>query len=94
MGGENDYLRTRAYNHFHDPLKSWDEAGFDNVVNIIYRESYGRDPVSPILWGLEIGPQDFTENTTGDWSWGKAREYYYTYLTGNDFTGSTVAFTQ
>lgn len=88
-------LQTRAYNHFHDPLKSWDTAGLDdNRSNHIYYNHYGRDPISQILWGLAPGRQDFTRNTTGDWSWGKARGYYYTYLTGKDFTGNTVAVTQ
>jgi hypothetical protein len=85
-------LQSRAYNHFHDPLKKWDAAGLDNNrTNFIYNNHYGRDPVSPILWGLVPGQQDFSKNTTGDWSWGEAREYYYAYLTGKDFTDNAVA---
>ena len=74
------------------------KPGFDNLTNIIYREYYGRDPVSPILWGLASGYQDFPQvtDTTGDWSWGKAREYYYMYLTGEgkDANGNAVTLTQ
>ncbi|MEW6079711.1 MAG: hypothetical protein AB1724_18035 [Thermodesulfobacteriota bacterium] len=34
------------------------------------------------------------KNKTGDWSWQKAREYYYTFLSGKDFTGNAVADTR
>ena len=74
-------LSTRAFNHFHDPLKDWDNAGLDHILNLAYKGRYWRDPVSPILWGLDPGRQDFEFNITGDWSWGKAREYYYSALT-------------
>jgi hypothetical protein len=89
--GNFSKLSTRAFNHFHDPLKNWAGAGLDNPVNSLYRGSFNRDPVSPILWGLDPGQQDFPDNKTGDWSWGKAREYFYAYLTGRDFSGNTVA---
>lgn len=89
-----DINGTRAYNHFHDPLKNWDEAGLDAAINVIYFARYGQWPVSQIIWGLEPGRQDFPRNQTGDWSWAKAREYYYRYLTGNDFAGNPVAVTQ
>lgn len=85
---------TRAFNHFHDPLKTWDEADLDDPYSLIYTGNYLRNPVSPILWGFNPGQQDFAMNFTGDWSWGKAREYFYTYLTGKDFAGITVAVTQ
>jgi len=75
-------LCTRGYNHFHDPLKDWDEAGFDKPgLNHTYWLCYGRYPISSILWGLDPGRQDFPKNTTGDWSWGNAREHFYNALT-------------
>jgi len=77
-----NWLTTRGFNHFHDPLKDWDEAGLDNeMAKLIYHGSYFTYPVSPILWGLKPEEQDFFWNFTGDWSWGKAREYYYHALT-------------
>jgi hypothetical protein len=80
--GEYDFLTTRAFNHFHDPLRNWDEAGLDNIlINGLYINAYGRDPVSSVLWGLKPGEQDFFQNRTGDWSWGKARDYFYRALT-------------
>jgi hypothetical protein len=80
--GENDVWSTRAYNHFHDPLEEWADARFNNLVNINYLLRYGRHPVSSILWGLYPGMQDFSQNTTGDWSWNKARIYFYNALSG------------
>jgi hypothetical protein len=85
------YASTRAFNHFHDPLKAWDEAGFDDPFKSLYIAHYHRPPVSSILWGLNPGQQDFSANETGDWSWGKARELFYIYLTGHDFSGNLVA---
>ena len=79
--GKYDVLRSRAFNHFHDPLKDWDDAGLDNALNLVYWRYYFRYPVSTILWGLKPEQQDFTMNLTGDWSWGKARKYYYDALT-------------
>jgi hypothetical protein len=80
--GKHNPTTTRAYNHFHDPLKDWDEAGLKNTTaELLYHGSYFRLPVSAVLWGLKPGEQDFKSNFTGDWSWGKAREYYYDALT-------------
>ncbi len=89
--GKISKLTTRAYNHFHDPLKSWSEAGLDDKVNEIYQLAYKIDPVSPILWGWDPDRQNFPKNSTGDWSWQQAREYYYTYLSGKDFSGNSIA---
>ena len=76
--GEYDFLTTRAFNHFHDPLRDWDEAGLYNILtNGLYSNAYGRYPVSSVLWGLKPGEQDFFQNRAGDWSWEKARGYYY-----------------
>ena len=84
INGQGDWETTRAYNHFHDPLKAWNEAGFENpVFNPIYWASYGEWPVSTILWGLAPDPQDKPRilETTGNWSWPKAREYLHLALT-------------
>lgn len=94
MPGDIPFLSTRAFNHFHDPLKDWDNAGLDSIADVPYRGRYWRDPTSAILWGLDPGKQDFSRNTTGDWSWEKTREYYYIYLTGKDFEGNVVVSTQ
>ncbi|MBW2065746.1 MAG: hypothetical protein JRJ03_12570 [Deltaproteobacteria bacterium] len=84
--GKDDYLTTRAFNHFHDPLKDWDNAGLHNDLNVLYTLFYRRLPVSALIWGLNPGEQNFEENKqypdlqrrgASDWSWGKARDYYY-----------------
>ena len=31
------FLSTRAFNHFHDPLKDWYNAGLDSIVDVSYR---------------------------------------------------------
>jgi hypothetical protein len=93
--GKDDFRSTRAYNHFHDPLEDWGDAGLNNyAVKWFYNQYYSRYPVSTVLWGLNSGQQDFYGNTTGDWSWGKAKESYYIYLTGKDFEGDSVASTE
>ena len=92
---KNSPDNCRAFNHFHDPLvEAWDDAGLDNVfLKNLYFTSYLRYPISPIIWGLDLGTQDFFLNFTGDWSWGKAREKYYTYLTGKNFNDEIIATT-
>ncbi len=89
--GKNDHLTTRAYNHFHDPLENWEDAGFDSWINFKYREHYGQNPVSSILWGMDTGQQEVAEETTGDWSWSKAKESYYIFLTGKNFEDELIA---
>lgn len=80
--GQDDFLTTRAFNHFHDPLQPWDNAFFRNpALTSVYSASYGCQPVSALIWGLKSGSQDFPQNTTGDWSWPKARQALYDSLT-------------
>ncbi len=85
---------SRAFNHFHDPTKEWNNAGLDNVINNLYLVNYLRYPVSAILWGLDSGRQDFIWNFSGDWSWGNAKELYYIYLAGKNFEGDLIANTE
>ena len=93
--GEDDFISTRAYNHFHNPLEDWNNAGLNNLaLDNLYYLSYSEYPVSPILWGLNPGQQDFEKNTTGDWSWGKAKESFYVFLTGNSIDGDILAITE
>lgn len=95
FNGEGDFKSTRAYNHFHNPIQGWDVAGLDTAAfEALYNLYYSRDPVSAVLWSLKPGTQDFNENRTGDWSWGKAKESYYTYLTGKNINGDVIASTE
>ena len=80
--GEKKFIAsTRGYNHYHDPLEDWDNAGFKHDINLLYTQFYRGLPVSALLWALKPGEQDFEENTTGDWSWSNARYYFYQALT-------------
>lgn len=99
--------QTRAVNHFHDATKSWGQAFFDDDVNKTYIENYGQDPVSALLWGLDynldkddvgndvrISVQDFEKNTTGDWSWVKARDFYYASLVSEQASQRETQFAE
>ncbi len=83
-GGKTDSpLSTRAFNHFYDPLRPWSDAGLNSLFNLVYWYYYGADkPESALVWALQPGGQVFTENTTGDWSWRRARDELYAALTG------------
>jgi len=48
--GKHDKISSRAYNHFHNPLKDWDEAGLDDFfLENRYWFFYFSDPVSALL---------------------------------------------
>ena len=61
---EDDFLRFLR--HFHDPLKPWDTAGLDFVVD---RHD------SSVRWMQE--PRQGDLDTGGFWSWRDARRLYY-----------------
>jgi Tol biopolymer transport system component len=61
---------TRGWNHFHDPLKTWDDAGLDFIP----------PHYSSIVWGFSSVAQD-EDSEHGDWDWYIAREYFYRALT-------------
>jgi hypothetical protein len=70
---EDEPAYTRSRNHFHDPLKPWDQAGLNSLLFT---------GESSALW---IKTQEYRRSTDlgGDWSWKKARQFYYAALTGN-----------
>ena len=65
-GGEHEDDLLRFLRHFHDPLKPWDAAGLDFVVD---RHD------SSVRWMQE--PNQGNLDTGGFWSWGDARRLYY-----------------
>ncbi len=77
---EDEPMYTRSFNHFHDPLKTWDIAGFKGTFK------------SSVIWAQDQGLGGFL--TGGNFSWKNVREYFYTALTGKDFSGTLVASTQ
>lgn len=70
---EDEPAYTRSRNHFHNPLLSWDQAGLN---------SFPFTGQSSALW---IQDQENRRSTDlgGDWSWKKARQFYYAALTGD-----------
>ena len=65
---------TRSFNHFHNPLRSWDNAGLDDTA---FGKSYTGQ--SSLLWAQDGANQENFPG--GDWSWQRIREYYYLALT-------------
>ena len=65
-GGEREDDLLRFLRHFHDPLKPWDTAGLDFVVD---RHD------SSVRWMQE--PRQGDLDTGGFWSWRDARRLYY-----------------
>ena len=62
--------RARDQNHFHNPLKLWDQAGLH---------------VFPYAWQSSIvWTQNANQSPGGQWSWHDARNYFYQGLTLTD----------
>jgi hypothetical protein len=65
-GKQEDVPVERTLRHFHDPLKAWNSAGFKG------------EGLSSLLWAQD--QSNFRGSYGGDWSWKKAREFYYSAL--------------
>jgi len=68
-----DKPTLRSFNHFHNPLKQWNQAGLDEKLVVSLKGK------SSLLWS-----QDgfYQQSSAGeDWSWQKTRDYYYRALT-------------
>ncbi len=72
-GGEREDDSLRFLRHFHDPLKPWDAAGLDFVVD---RHD------SSVRWMQARNQGDL--DTGGFWSWHDARRLYYQALVEPD----------
>jgi hypothetical protein len=84
---EDEPLVLRARNHFHNPLKPWDQSGLTDFGSL---DSIGFTPMSSILWAQDQSDRRWID-FGGDWSWKKARSYFYTALTGLDSGGNVIA---
>jgi len=91
----------RASNHFHNPLRDWDESGMRDQPWFVSGWCSGGDyPAedinSAVHWATghiaPVPPGDRL-GTGNEWNWFRAREHFYTYLTGHDFYFNTVADT-
>lgn len=65
----------RSNNHFHNPLRPWDNAGLDDTIFKVFRYT-GQ---SSLLWA-----QNPNQNVGGRWSWQDAKRYFYEGLTATD----------
>lgn len=73
-----DKPTLRSFNHFHNPLKQWNQAGLDEKLVVSLKGK------SSLLWSQD---GSYQQSSAGeDWSWQKTREYYYRALTSK--TGS------
>jgi hypothetical protein len=67
----------RSANHFHNPLKPLDKAGFTGMLDIPFAFS----GESAILWSQEPKGKQYVG---GHYSWHDVRDYYYKSLTGEE----------
>jgi hypothetical protein len=76
-GMEEDSPVWRCVNHFHDPLKTWDQAALDTSIAGTFKAE------SSVLWAQQNkGEQSWWYG--GNYSWYDARDYFYKALTGTD----------
>ncbi len=74
---------ARSNNHFHNPLKTFNEAGLTDL----YIPNPTRTPLSLILWAQSSDEQKLylpLLGLEGDNSWEKVREYYFLALTSTE----------
>ena len=76
-GMEEDSPVWRCVNHFHDPLKPWDQAALDTTVAGIFKAE------SSILWAQQNKGEQ-SRWYGGNYSWYDARDYFYKAFTGTD----------
>lgn len=88
---KEDEPMSRSRNHFHNPLLKSDQWGQAGLNSVLFTG------MSSALW---IQDQEHRRVTDlgGDWSWKKARQFYYAALTGdssllNGFTVEDGSFT-
>ena len=72
-----DETHCRSRNHFHDPLKEWNQAGLNNAAINILCSATGNEPFSvdsSLVWAQK-------KESANSWSWSRARNSYYKALT-------------
>lgn len=97
-----DNPMCRATNHFHNPLREWTESGMrDQPWFVDARCTPTEYPPwsiwSAVPWAtgyIEPSPTGAREQTTNQWNWDRAREYFYIYLTGKNYANQWVALTK
>lgn len=77
-GTAEDKPPRRTWNHFHDPLRDWEHAGFTKALF--------PDGISNILWaqyGL-VQRHDWFSEPNDEWNWQEAYAYFLSGLTNQD----------
>jgi hypothetical protein len=83
---QGNYLHTsgRYYNHFHNPLKPWKQAGLSvSFQGVTFLNE------SSLLWAQEAAG---TQQLYGNYSWHDARDYFYKALTSPNPADRDQAF--
>ena len=72
--------KARFNNHFHNPLKPWDEAGLSDI----------QTGESSLKWAQDGSAQ--MNRVEGDWSWQTVRNYFYNALIATDNSSRQTNF--
>jgi len=84
-GGEfedqGSFINARYYNHFHNPLKPWTQAGLDDIIQILPGVGKHITGEPSLLWA-QYPPK--SQQPSENWSWHDARNYFYQALTTTD----------
>jgi hypothetical protein len=81
-GSQQEDGSSRSLNHFHNPLKQWDQAGLADIAS-------GQ---SSLLWAQNYyGTQ---QSMTNDWSWQRTRKLFNLALTSPDPDMRSMYFAQ
>ncbi|HEY9060839.1 MAG TPA: hypothetical protein VIO64_10120, partial [Pseudobacteroides sp.] len=87
-GSVDEDNKVRAYNHFHNPLPEIN-AGLDDNISIanLFFDFSGQSTVDWAFGETICNSEDpSNDGVCNDYTWGRAREYYYKALTAdNDF---------
>lgn len=75
-GYYEDEPLSRSFNHFHNPLRLWSQAGLDDWV------VFHLTGKSSLLWAQDGFYQQSSVNE--NWSWQKTREHFYIALTSTN----------
>ena len=79
QGGTDEDNNVRGVYHFHDPTKSWDQAG---ILGIAYSSLlWAQDHTSGITPNCQALGIQCSETCNSEWSWPASRTYYYQALT-------------
>jgi hypothetical protein len=93
----------RAVNHFHNPLRDWTESGMRDQPWFVNKhcssgEYLPQNIRSAVHWATSYtqpqAPGITRDATANQWHWDRAREFFYTHLTGRNFLEEEVAPTE